>query len=149
MTTIAVNKKEMACDLQATHSGGLMFKIETKIIELKPEIAKSMFGVKKAFIGFCGSVDSWGEINGWFHMPDGKPPKCRGLEMIMLTDKGEIYHATNLSNWTIIKEKIFAIGSGMHFAVAAMDSGKTPLEAVKLAAKYDPNTGMGYKSYKM
>ena len=149
MTTIATNGKSMACDLQATHSGGIKFKIETKVIELPPKTAKDLFGVKKAFVGFCGSVDAWGEIHGWFYVPEGKPPKCRGIEMMMLTDKGEIYHATNMTNWTLIKEKQFAIGSGMQFAVAAMDSGKTPLESVKVASKFDPNTGMGFKEYNL
>jgi len=147
MTTIATNGKSMACDLQATHSGGIKFKIETKVIELPPKTAKDLFGVKKAFVGFCGSVDAWGEIHGWFYVPEGKPPKCRGIEMMMLTDKGEIYHATNMTNWTLIKEKQFAIGSGMQYATAAMSAGATPLEACKIAGKHDTLTGMGYKEY--
>lgn len=149
MTTIAVNQKEMACDLQATYGGSVKFKIDTKIIELEPHVSKELFGVKKALIGFCGSIDTWGEVNGWFSNPTNPPPKCKGLEMIMLTDKKEIYHATNLVNWTLIKEKSFSIGSGMQFAVTALAMGKSPLEACKMAGKFDPSTGMGYKSYKI
>ena len=149
MTTIAANKTEMACDLQATHSGGVKFKIATKIIDVPTENAMKLFGTKRALIGFCGSVDTWGEVVGWFHIPEGKPPKCRGIEMLMLNENKELWHATNLVNWTELKVNEFAIGSGMQFAIAAMDTGKSPLEACKLASKYDPNTGMGYKVYKL
>ena len=67
----------------------------------------------------------------------------------MLNDKGEIYHATNFSNWLRICDKHYAIGSGMHFAQAAMASGKTPLEAVKIASKFDPSTGMKFNKLVM
>jgi ATP-dependent protease HslVU (ClpYQ) peptidase subunit len=37
--------------------------------------------------------------------------------------------------------KTFAIGSGCKYAMAAMACGKTPAEAIKVAAKLDPFTG--------
>jgi hypothetical protein len=37
--------------------------------------------------------------------------------------------------------KTFAIGSGCKYAMAAMACGKTPAEAVKIAAKFDSFTG--------
>lgn len=37
--------------------------------------------------------------------------------------------------------KTFAIGSGCKYAMAAMACGKTPAEAVKVAAKFDCFTG--------
>jgi hypothetical protein len=42
--------------------------------------------------------------------------------------------------------KTFAIGSGCKFAMAAMACGKTPAEAVKIAAKLDPSTGGAVRS---
>jgi hypothetical protein len=147
MTTIAVNKYAMACDLQFTHSGGIKFKGKTKIIDLKPEVAKAIFGVNRAFIGFCGNADIWGEIVSWYDSPGEKLPKTKGIELLLLTDKQKIYHGTTLSNWMEICEPHFSIGSGMHLALSAMQIGATPKEAVKAAAKYDPNTGMGVKEY--
>lgn len=38
-------------------------------------------------------------------------------------------------------ERCYAVGSGSHFALAAMACGKTAVEAVRLAARFDPGTG--------
>jgi ATP-dependent protease HslVU (ClpYQ) peptidase subunit len=35
----------------------------------------------------------------------------------------------------------FAIGSGMDFALGAMDAGKSPAEAVEIACRRDPHSG--------
>ena len=40
-----------------------------------------------------------------------------------------------------IEEQFFAIGCGGDFALAAMECGKTPKEAVEIAAKFTVNTG--------
>lgn len=137
----------MACDLQFTHSEGIKFKGKTKIIDLNPAVAKAMFGVDRALIGFCGAADIWGNIVAWYDKPDDKPPKCKDIEFLMLTSKGKIYHATTLTNWMEITEPHFSIGSGMHLAIAAMEAGASPKEAVKIASKHDPNTGRGVKEY--
>jgi ATP-dependent protease HslVU (ClpYQ) peptidase subunit len=69
--------------------------------------------------------------------------------MLMLTNRKEFFHATTLSNWMLINQPFFAIGSGMQFAIAAMEAGKTPYEAVKIASKHDPHTGMGFNQLTM
>lgn len=147
MTTIAVNKNAMACDLQFTHSGGIKFKGKTKMIELKTSVSQELFGVKRAFVGFAGNADIWGNVVSWFVQPTSEPPKCKGIEFLMLSDGGKIYHGTTMSNWMQIDEPYFSIGSGMHLAIAAMAAGATPKEAVKIAAKHDPNTGQGVKEF--
>lgn len=147
MTTIAVNRNEMACDLQFTHSSGIKFKGKTKIIELKPQVALEMFGQEKVLIGFCGNADAWGHLVVWFDNPTTKLPKFKELELLMLTGSHEIFHATTLDNWMYLDVNHFSIGSGSHLAMGAMEAGKTPAEAVKLASKFDPNTGQGVKTY--
>lgn len=149
MTTIAASSVDasIACDLQFTYKGTIKFKGGTKILTLKPEVAKALFGVNAAHIGFAGNADIWGQIVSWFCDPSDKPPRCKNIEFLMLTDKKQIYHATNMSNWMLIPEKHFSIGSGCEFALGAMSSGKTPLEAVKVASKHCAMTGLGFKSY--
>jgi hypothetical protein len=139
----------MACDLQFNHSGGIKFKGKTKIIELSKAVAKELFGCNKAFIGFAGNADVWGEVVAWFAKPDDKPPKMKGIELLMLTDEGKLYHGTTTTNWMLLDEPYFSIGSGMHLAIAAMAVGSTPADAVKVAAKHDPNTGCGVKVYNL
>lgn len=97
-------------------------------------------------MGFAGNADIWGNVVAWIYSPETKPPKCRDIEFLALTEQG-IYHGTNLSNWMKIEEPYFAIGSGMHFAIAAMASGKSPIDACRVAGKYDRGTGLGYKEY--
>src|SRR5574343_1039307 len=149
MTTVAVNRYMIAADKQFTHSGGIIFTGRTKIHEIPSNVANEMFGVKRAFVGFCGNADAFADAIGYLFSPSDNPPKIKGVEMLMLTDKGEIYHATNFRNWLQICDPYFAIGSGMAYAVAAMEAGKTPYEAVKIASKYDSNTGRGFNKLVM
>lgn len=146
MTTVAANKTSIACDLQFT-KGNLKLKGVTKVLEINGDICKEMFNCSEALMGFSGNADIWGEVVSWFYDPEEKPPKCRGIEFLLLTNTKKLYHGTNLRNWMLLPEKHFAIGSGCDFAMAAMTAGKTPLEAVKIAGKHDANTGLGYKEY--
>jgi hypothetical protein len=149
VTTIAASTvyNSIACDLQFTYGGHTKFKGGTKVLTLENQLVQDMFGVKKAHIGFSGNADVWGQVVSWFSDPTGKPPACKKIEFLMLTDKKQIYHGSSLSNWMLIPEKHFAIGSGCNFAMGAMTSGQTPLEAVKTASKHDVMTGMGFKDY--
>jgi ATP-dependent protease HslVU (ClpYQ) peptidase subunit len=136
----------MACDLQYSYAK-MKFKGPSKIIQLPEKTSVEVFNNKKVFVGFAGEADKWALVINWFADPSQKPPKLGpSFEMLMLDDKKNIYHATDVRNWFKIHEPYFAIGTGMHFALAAMASDKTPLEAVKIAAKYDPSTGLGYKA---
>ena len=150
MTTIAASTvyNSIACDLQFTYGGHTKFKGSTKVLTLENKLIQDMFGVNKAHIGFSGNADAWGQIVSWFSLGgEGKPPPCKKIEFLMLTDKKQIFHATNLQNWILIPEKHFSTGSGCNFAMGAMTAGFTPIEAVKTASKHDVMTGMGFKQY--
>jgi ATP-dependent protease HslVU (ClpYQ) peptidase subunit len=105
-----------------------------------------LFNKKKALIGFSGSVGDWGTAVQWFTTMEGKPPRLRNLEMLALVEGGKLYHSTQCHSWLRLHDSHAAIGSGMTFAVAAMQAGSTPQEAVKIASKYDLGTGSGVKS---
>ena len=107
-----------------------------------------MFGVEKAFIGFCGGAGVLGELATWFIAPSGRGPNIRNGEMLMLCSDG-IYHANSVATWNEVRESYFSIGSGMQYALAAMEAGKTPSQAIKIATKYDIYTGLGVKTYKL
>jgi ATP-dependent protease HslVU (ClpYQ) peptidase subunit len=149
MTTVITDTKAMACDLQFTHSSGLKMKGTTKILTVQKNLALEMFGVGKVIIGFCGNADTWGKVNSWFASPTGKLPKCKGIEMLMLTGRNEIYHGTNLANWVKLDMDYFAIGSGSHLAMGAYGVGKDVRAAVKFAHEHDPSTGKDVKVYKV
>lgn len=146
MTTIAASTAlgAIAGDRQYTYGGTTKFLGAPKVIQIADSLSKEMFGVPKTLVGFAGNADVWGQVQAFFADPTRKLPKLRNIEFLMLNKNG-IYHATNMENWTLLNEKHFAIGSGMNFAMAAMASGKTPIEACKVASKYDVLTGLGYK----
>jgi ATP-dependent protease HslVU (ClpYQ) peptidase subunit len=144
MTTIACNQLGMAADKQFTHNGGMKMTGKTKIYELPSEASVALFDSPKVFVGFAGNADNFIDAIQWLHNPKEKTPKVKGIEMLLLNHKGYIFHATTLTNWTRIMDKSYSVGSGMHFAQAAMLAGKTPLEAVKIASKLDPSTGCGF-----
>jgi len=142
LTTIAVNETGIAGDKQFTYKGTALVG-KTKIYSLSPAGCAN-FSAKKVLVGFAGSSDSIGEAIHWLDNPDNKPPKLKSIEILMINDRKEIYHATTLSNWFRLDQKIMAIGSGGYVALGAMATGKSPIEAVKLADKYDIYTGMGF-----
>lgn len=137
MTTIAVNRVMMAGDRRFTKDNVILTG-RTKI----HEVPGTIFGVKKALVGFAGRADQIGNVINYLHDPTfGKPPRVRDTEMVFLLPGKRIVHAQSLTDFTEITDKFFAIGSGCQFALAAMSAGKDPLEAVKIAAKHDAMTG--------
>lgn len=44
-----------------------------------------------------------------------------------------------------IEQSFFSIGSGSHFALAALHLGKSAKKAIEVATFFDPDTGMGYE----
>jgi ATP-dependent protease HslVU (ClpYQ) peptidase subunit len=149
VTTVACSKIEMACDCQLTYGKSLKMKGTGKVIHVPTKAANEIFGVKKALMGFCGDAGQWAEVVSWLHELDGKPPKIVDMEFLLLTDEKKIYHATSMKNWLEVADPFFAIGNGMGYAIAAMQAGKSPLEACKIAHKYDPFTGPPFKNYKL
>lgn len=148
MTTVAASIKHgaIACDRQLTYLSTVKLQGTTKILQFPESFVDKFFGAKKGFIGFSGNADVWGDVVGWITTGEGKPPKCKNIEFLVLTDQG-LYHATTLTNWMELPEKHWSIGSGCTYALTALDMGKTPLEACKAAGKRDTATGMGYKNY--
>jgi hypothetical protein len=121
-----------------THQTGLKLTGATKIYVVPhPDV----FNCKKAYIGFAGGADTIGRVMNWLYDPSQKPPRVQGVEMLVLTDRGKIMHGSSVHSFTDICDPHFSIGSGMAYAQAAMAAGKDPLEAVKIAAKYDVYTG--------
>lgn len=150
MTTIAANRESIACDRQFTYNGYTKMLGKTKVIRIPEKFSIDLFDDKLVYVGFCGDAAAWGRAVSWFHDPTSKPPKISGLEMLMLTGTGKLYTTSNdLINWMPVEDKHWAIGTGMQFAIGAMTTGKTPLEAVKVASKHDTMTGMGFKEYKI
>lgn len=150
MTTVAANKTTIASDLQYTY-GQTRFKGKTKIFDFPKEKAQFVLRTDRAYAGVAGNADQIAHLVEWLHdgEPHSKVPKLKNLELLVLTGEGKLYWGKGLSAFLQIDEPFWAIGSGMDFAIGAMKRGATPLEAVKIAAKSDVNTGLGFQEFKL
>lgn len=145
MTTIACNKKSLACDLQAT--GNYKFKLKTKAIVAEKNGYTDRFNTEKLVLGAAGALQELCDVWPFVFDPTGKVPKTRNVTYLMLTKEKKLMHSENFVNWVNIDQPFFSIGSGSPYAMTAMELGKTPIEACRIASKYDPGTGMGYKQF--
>jgi hypothetical protein len=149
LTTIAINKQGIAGDKQFTYNGTTKMLGKTKIFEVPADTAKGVFGCKKVLVGFCGDAVPMNRAVRWLWEPTSRSPKLKNIEVLVLTDRKEIFHGNDFRSLLKIEDPYAAIGTGMQYALGAMRSGKTPLEAVKIASAYDIYTGMGFNELRL
>lgn len=145
ITTIAVNKNEIACDLQATHQSGFKFRVKSKVFRFE----NPLFYPKPFYVGYAGDLDQVAELLPYLENTDiaAKRPKVKSVEFVVLTEDKKIYTFIDPHKWILVDEPYYAIGSGMCFAMGAFKMGATPKEAVQAASKCDPNSGLGVKVF--
>lgn len=136
----------MACDLQMTQHNMITWKIKTKVFQFN---ANAAYPDADFIVGFAGTANDLMEAVDYFSNPEDykKAPKLANLTGLVLTSKGGIYMFDRVDRWLLIDTPYAAIGSGSLYALGAMESGKTPKEAIKVASKWDPYTGMGIKAH--
>lgn len=133
----------MASDCQYTHASGMVFKGKHKMLVLNKEVANILFGTNKAIVGFSGNTSEISSVFSWLTDLDGKPPKVKNCELMVLTSNKEIYTNYNLGGWVFVDKPYYSIGSGSHFALGALSSGKKAPLAVEIAMELDPGSGQG------
>lgn len=138
MTTIAISKNQIAGDHQCT-SGNGKFDIGTKLRHYPEGFYHTPYT-----IGFCGDVDHILQVLAFFDNPIGweAPKKLQRAEFVMLTADHKMFTFQHPLRLMPINSKFYAIGSGSHFAMGAMEFGASPYEAVKAATKHDIFSGM-------
>lgn len=106
---------------------------------------------KKFIVGLCGNIDTCLNVLEFFENPTTfKLPKgYKECEFVALTEDHKIYTFIDPRKWLEVNDKFYSIGSGCHFAMGAMQTGLSPLEAVKAACKLDRSSGMGITYYTM
>lgn len=73
---------------------------------------------------------------GWQRAPSGQPGLKEFTGLLIFGD-GRIWTMDETTTSYEIFEPFYAIGSGRDFAIAAMALGKSALEAVELASRFD------------
>ena len=127
MTTIACTCSEIASDSQAS---------DDTICHVK-----KLFRVPGGILGFSGVASSGPRLAYWLiNERRGDPPDMDGTNAVLITGV-DIYLFDESPHPYSLEDKFAALGTGSMAALSAMHCGKTPAEAVKIAAKIDPFTG--------
>lgn len=149
MTTIACNKEEIASDLQYTNpESGEKWKGNPKVFYFEP--SPFHYPTEPFYIGFAGTAQDMITIADYFSQPEEyeELPEIKGgITGLVLTARKKIFIFDHYAKWLPVKSNYAAIGSGAQAARGALDSGKTPRQAVQTAMKLDAYTGFGVKSF--
>lgn len=142
MTTIAYRDGVMASDTQVS-AGGRKFRTH-KVKPLKDG----------GLIGSSGKLADILKIQRWAEagFPDeGKPDfgDEGEFECLIVTGAGEIYLLDEEMELMPFFDPFIAVGSGGAYAMAAMECGKSPEDAVRVAAKYDANTSEPVETFRV
>jgi hypothetical protein len=140
MTTIAFDGMTLAADRRM--GGGYNV----------PKVFKLRDG---RYAAGCGDYDYVLEIIHWLNrgsprddvpvLPDKNEDGEPAAEVIVVSAKGVVSWLT----WPFLREQKLtetkvAFGSGSDYALGAMAAGATARQALKIAHRYDPDTGMGF-----
>ena len=130
MTTIVADLYSMGSDRRV--SGGSMFT------------AEKIQRIKGSLYGGCGNFEQVLKMFEWFKNPDMKPEwKFEpDFEILQLSPDGLFFWGSEMIAIPITMP-YFAIGSGGHYALGAMECGADLAHAIRVASKYDSSTGHG------
>ena len=134
MTTIVWDGRQMVGDRQSTW--GTTPTLTRKVYRLShPEYGSWVFGS-------CGSSADCQAFARWAHGNELKP-NFTDLRVLAVNENCEVWTFSHEGNWAKIGVEQWAIGSGADYALGAMAYGATALEAARIAARLDINTGFG------
>lgn len=129
MTTIACNKDTMAGDSRCADASSMCNV--TKI-----------FRIGEKLVGVAGAYANCMEFIKWMRggMDADMVPDMDNVYALVLSSRGIAQYDGHPTPF-YVRDKFAAVGSGCQAALAAMICGKTPSEAVRVAAKVDSHTG--------
>lgn len=136
MTTVAFDGKILACDRQCTED------------TVKTDMDKLIKFNDDVYFSFAGAVCDIEKIRKFIALnkPKNLEPLSDETEALILNIKtGQCFHLDS-DYQTIPIKKFTAIGSGKLGALVAMELGKTAIEAVEYASKFDLYSGKGVDS---
>ena len=133
MTTIAFAEGTIAADSQMT-SGGAKLRIK-KLHRLSDG---SLFA-GSGEVALISRMLKWAEA-GFPEKPRPRITEDSEIECIVVRPNGAIWLVDDKLEPLEIDEPFAAIGSGFAYALGAMACGKSAVEAVEIAARFDADT---------
>jgi len=98
-----------------------------------------IFHLGDAIMGFAGSVSEGLKFKEWYEEGQTDDLDLDDTVVILINSEGIFSYETQ--HPIIIRDSHFAVGTGRKYAMAAMDHGHSPIEAVKIAMRRDFGTG--------
>lgn len=133
MTTIAVNREMMVADSKVTMEA----KTQDRVYQ-----AQKLWVTKKGdIIGCAGPNEEIEAFIRWYGSRK-KKPRFQELEAVVLTKKGEIIAYDETLAKDTITGLFYAIGSGGQAALGAMEAGASITQAIEIACRVDPSSGL-------
>jgi len=131
MTTIATDGRSMAGDgLATSQTVAITDRKMVKVWRLEDG----------RIVGCAGDRSDALAFRDWLNGSE-RPKIVKSFEALVLNMDGTAQYFCDPRLIGDIVELPTAIGSGMSFALAAMDAGASPDQAVRIAAERDPFTG--------
>jgi 20S proteasome alpha/beta subunit len=129
MTTIVCNREGMAADKRST--GGAIMKV-TKL-----------FRVNGSIIGAAGNFEQILRFVEWRRNPEQRPTFASetSLNALELMPNGKILWWGAEMVPITVEDEYYAVGSGSPYALGALAMGASLKEAVKIANRWDEQTG--------
>lgn len=135
MTTIAWDGKTLAVDSRMT--GGAVIRSENAV-----KLHRIEMSGEPVWLAGCGEMNDILLALEWYRegsRRDAKPDLSDGFAALILRG-GRAYRVEcALIEWDVAAP-FAAAGSGVELALGAMAMGATAVEAVKIAARFDPGT---------
>jgi ATP-dependent protease HslVU (ClpYQ) peptidase subunit len=130
MTTIATDGRSMAGDGQREQNDTIVDTHAVKVCRLRDGL----------IVGTCGDVAAGLMLIEWLSEGGAEPDFDGKVNALLLHPDGSVDMLDR--NCKPIRVSVpVAIGSGMDFAIGAMEFGASPEQAVEIASRRDPNTG--------
>ncbi len=156
MTTIAWDGKTLASDGQSQVGNMIISRDKQKIFSPTDGVNWLINGEKIQAIGVAGDTSCIDEVIAKFPediVYDTEFTSIVDFCFIAITETGSSYGVVKDKGDTLASifsvGDMFAIGSGDVYAMAAMKSGKSAEEAVKVAISLDVYSGGDINSYKV
>jgi ATP-dependent protease HslVU (ClpYQ) peptidase subunit len=130
MTTIACDGESMAADGLVCSGSTVFGRNARKIVQLKDG----------RIVGCAGNARYQGPFAAWLEDGGDIPEMDDEFEALVLLPDGTVVSYDHKGRM-LPEELPTASGSGREFALAAMDTGATPEEAVKVACSRDMMSG--------
>lgn len=136
MTVIAWDGKTLAADKMATFGG-------------TPVPTTKIFQIGAELIGCSGLVSECLQFVEWYRKgepADSKPVFEEGFSALVVQN-GKLYKYERQLVPLHLPVPVWGAGSGADYAIGAMAAGKTAVEAVEIACRFDVNCGLGVDSF--